>query len=164
MRGTTISLLMTATFLAACSAEAPPEATEEAPVALKAGQWMLTRTYTAYKSAATATPEDAKKIGTKSETSICLPVAADGKADPSALAGDDGTDCKYKETYMNGGRFVGSMACKAGAGTSELQIEGSYKADSMDFTANMAKTVGGNTALSTSYTLEGKRTGECAKS
>lgn len=161
MRGTTISLVMTAALLAACSAEAPPEATEDAPVVLKGGQWTLTRTYTAYKSATTATPEDLAKVGTKTETSVCLPVAADGKADPTALAGDDGTDCKYKETYMNGGRFVGSMACKAGAGTSELQIEGSYKADSMAFTANMAKTVGGNTALSTSYTLAGKRTGEC---
>jgi hypothetical protein len=164
MRGTMISLLMMAAMTAACSSEAPPEAADDAPVALKGGQWALTRTYTAYKSALTATPEDVAKVGTKTETSVCLPVAADGKADPNALAGDDGTDCKYKETYMNGGRFVGSMSCKAGAGTSELQIEGSYKADSLTFAVNMAKTVGGNTALSTSYSLTGKRTGECVKS
>jgi hypothetical protein len=161
MRGTTISLVMTAAMLAACSAEAPPEATDDAPVVLKGGQWALTKTYTAYKSATTATPEDAAKLNTKTETSVCLAVAADGKADPNALAGDDGTDCKYKETYMSNGRFVGALACKADAGTSELQIEGSYKADSLTFAVNTAKTVGGNTALSTSYSLAGKRTGEC---
>ncbi len=150
--------------LAGCSggeqAAAPVE--EEAPVVMKAGQWTLTRTTTGYNTPTVTAAEYQAHVGKKSEESVCLKVSDDGRPDPSALAGDEGSECTYKsDSLFRKGRMIATLECKAGSGTSELPVEGNYTADTLTLGVSMTKTEGGAQVLRTTHDLTGKRTGDC---
>lgn len=157
-------LMMAAlTGLSACGSEPVAQApAEDPPVLLKTGQWTLSRTQTGYNTATVTAQEYAAKVGTKSEDKICLAVDAAGVPDPDGLAGKDGSDCTYKDKTIRKGRFIATLACKAGPGTSELLLEGNYKPDSMTLGVSMTKSVDGNPVLRTTHDLTGQRTGDCA--
>lgn len=149
-------------MLAACgSGNAPPPPEEAAPVELKGGEWTLSRTVTAYNTPTVTAQEYAAHVGKKSEEKVCVTVDAKGLPDADAIAGADGSSCKYKEAFAHNGRLVASMACKSPGGTSELSVEGNYTADSMTFGVSTNKPVG-NALERTTHDLSGKRTGDCA--
>jgi len=149
--------------LAACGSQPVAEAPkEDPPVLLKAGRWTLSRTQTGYNTPTVTAQEYAAKVGIKSEDQLCLAVDAAGVPDPDGLAGKDGSDCSYKDKTIRKGRFIATLACKAGSGTSELLLEGNYKPDSMTLGVSMTKSVGGKPVLRTTHDLTGQRTGDCA--
>lgn len=155
-------LAVAAIVLAGCSeAEAPAPEKEDAPILLKAGQWTMNRTITGYNTPTVTAEDYARMVGTKSTAEVCIAVAADGRPDANALAGEEGADCTYKEASIRKGRFIATLACKAGKGTSELVLEGNYTPDSMTLGVSMTKTEGGKAVLRTTHDLSGKRTGEC---
>ncbi|PZU58601.1 MAG: DUF3617 domain-containing protein [Sphingobium sp.] len=147
--------------LAACKEEPAPAPVEEAPILLTAGEWQLDRTQTAYNTPTVTAQEYAAHVGKKSSETICLAVDKDGKPDADALAGTEGSDCTYKDVVVRKGRFIATLACKAGEGTSEISVEGNYKPDSLTFGIAMTKSVNGSPVLSTTHDLWGKRLGEC---
>lgn len=153
----------TAVLLTACSAtEAPPPPPEDAPIVLKGGEWTLTRTVTGYNTPTVTAAEYAAQVGKKSEEKLCIAVGTDGRPDADALAGKEGSDCTYKDATVRKGRFIATLNCKAGGGTSELVLEGNYTPDSLTVGTSMTKSSGGAAVLRTTHDLSGKRTGECA--
>lgn len=162
---TAAGLLATILNLAACSGDpAPPPAQEEdaAPVPMKAGQWVLSRNTTGYNTP-TVTPEEYQAaLKQSSEDRLCLKVDAQGVPDANALAGTEGTDCSYKDKLIRKGRLIATLSCTAGAGTSEIVVEGNFSADTLTLGTTMTKTVGGKPVLRTTHDLTGKRVGDCA--
>jgi hypothetical protein len=155
-------IVLSMAALAACGsqeASAPP--TEDAPVMMKAGQWTLARTMTAYNTPTVTAEQYAAKVGTKSSADVCLSVDPKGLPDADALAGDEGKKCTYKEGFAHKGRLVASLVCKSGSGSSELSVEGNYTADTLTFGVSMTRSEGGKPVLSTTHDLTGKRTGDC---
>lgn len=59
------------------------------------------------------------------------------------------------------GRLIATLACKAGAGTSEIVVEGNFTEDTLTFGTTMTKTQGGKPVLRTTHDLSGKRDGDC---
>ena len=154
--------VVTALLLAGCSAaEAPPPPVEDAPIVMKGGEWTLTRTVTGFNTPTVTAAEYAAEVGKKSEEKLCIAVGSDGRPDADALAGKEGSDCTYKDAIVRKGRFIATLACKAGEGTSELVLEGNYTPDSLTLGTSMTKTSGGAAMLRTTHDLSGKRTGEC---
>lgn len=152
-----------AVALSACSAEPAPEPkAEAAPILIKAGEWTFQRKQTGYNTPTTTAKEYARMVGTNSEAKLCVKVDADGRPDADALAGAEGKDCTYKDASIRKGRFIATLACKKGAGTSEVVLEGNYAAESLTLGVSMTETQGDKAVLRTTHDLSGKRTGECA--
>ncbi|MFB0873145.1 MULTISPECIES: DUF3617 domain-containing protein [unclassified Sphingobium] len=149
-------------ILAGCSEPAPQQQQEEAPIVLKGGEWQITRKTTGYNTP-TVTPaqyqQALKEIG---EDKVCIAVDKDGVPDPDALAGKEGTDCSYKDKLLRKGRLIATLTCKAGAGTSEITVEGNYTVDTLTLGTTMTKTEGGQPVLRTTHDVTGRRTGDCA--
>lgn len=148
--------------LAACGSDPAPKAEpEEAPVVMKAGQWTLTRKTTGYNTP-TVTPaeyqEALKQVG---EEKLCIAIDKGGLPDANAIAGKEGTECSYKDKMARKGRLIATMSCKAGAGTSELTVEGNYTADTLTLGTTMTKTEGGKPVLRTTHDLTASRNGDC---
>ena len=153
---------MAAAMLAGCSAEPAPEAKPEAPpIVLQSGEWTIQRKQTAYNTPTVTAEEYARMVGTSSEVKLCVKVDAEGRPDADALAGAEGTDCTYTDASIRKGRFIATLACKKGAGTSEIVLEGNYTPDSLTLGVSMTETQGGKAVLRTTHDLSGKRTGEC---
>jgi len=148
--------------LAACGGNpAPAPQEEEKPVLMQAGQWELTRKTTGYNTP-TVTPaeyqEALKQVG---EDKVCIAVDKDGLPTPDAIAGKEGSDCTYKDKMARKGRLIATLSCKAGAGTSEIAVEGNYTADTLTLGATMTKMEGGSPVLRTTHDLTGRRVGDC---
>lgn len=150
-----------AMVLAGCTEAETPAPVEEAPVLIKAGQWTIDRTLTGYNTPDITAKDYARMVGTKSSAAICLTVDEEGRPDANSLAGSEGAQCTYKDHSIRKGRFIATLVCKAGKGTSELVLEGNYTPDSMTMGVSMTKLEGGNAVLRTTHDLTGRRTGEC---
>ncbi len=101
-----------------------------------------------------------KQIG---EEKLCIAFDADNAPDADALAGPEGQDCVYKDKLVRKGRLIATLSCKAGAGVSELVVEGNYTNDSMTLGTTMTKTEGGKPVLRTTHDLTARRVGDCPK-
>ncbi|CAN5438695.1 hypothetical protein BH10PSE12_BH10PSE12_32830 [soil metagenome] len=157
----TVAMALTGALTGCGPAEQAAPVAEDTPILLKAGQWTLNRTLTGYNTATVTAAEYAAKVGQKSTESVCIAIDAKGMPDPDALAGSDGKDCTYKEPSIRKGRFIATLLCKAGTGTSELLLEGNYTPESLTLGGSTTKTVDGNAVLRTTQDLTGKRTGDC---
>lgn len=149
--------------LAACGSEPPPPPVEAAPVLMQAGQWTLTRKTTGYNTPTVTPAQYQAALKQVVEDKVCIAIAPDGLPDADALAGGEGTACTYKDRLARKGRLIATLACTAGAGTSEIVVEGNYTADTLTLGTTMTKTQGGQPVLRTTHDLTGKRTGDCAK-
>lgn len=160
---TKIGIIAPAVFtLAACGSDpAPAPEVEAPPVFMKAGEWTITRNMTGYNTPTVTPAEYQAKVGKTSEEKVCLTVDATGLPAADALAGAEGKDCTYKEKTIHRTRFIATLNCKAGSGTSELALEGNFTADTLTLGTTMTKTVNGSPTLRTTYDLTGKRTGDC---
>lgn len=154
-----------ATFtLMGCGGEAPPPPpAEDAPVLMQAGEWALTRKTTGYNTPTVTPAEYQAALKEVSEEKLCIAVDKDGVPDADALAGKEGSDCTYKDKMFRKGRLIATLACKAGAGTSEITVEGNYTSDTLTLGTTMTKTQGGSPVLRTTHDLTGKRIGDCPK-
>ncbi len=148
--------------LAACGSDpAPAPEAEEAPVVMQAGQWALTRKTTGYNTPTVTPAEYQEALKLVSEDKLCIAVDKDGLPDPNALAGAEGTECTYKDKMARKGRLIATLSCKAGAGTSEIALEGNYTADMLTLGSTMTKTESGQPVLRTTHDLTGRRVGDC---
>ena len=149
--------------LGGCGEAPPAPEPEEKPIVLQGGEWELTRKTTGYNTP-TVTPAEyqqaLKQIG---QQKLCVAVDKDGVPDADALAGDEGSDCSYKDKMLRKGRLIATLSCKAGAGTAEIAVEGNYTADTLTLGTTMTKTEGGQPVLRTTHDLTGQRTGDCPK-
>jgi hypothetical protein len=151
--------------LGGCGGEpAPAPEAEAAPILMRAGEWILTRKTTGYNTPTVTPAQYQEALRQVSEDKICIAIAPDGVPDVAALAGGEGTDCSYKDKLARNGRLIVTLACKAGAGTSEIMAEGNYTADTMTLGTTMTKTQGGQPVLRTTHDLSGKRVGDCTAS
>ncbi|MCI4591355.1 DUF3617 domain-containing protein [Sphingobium sp. BYY-5] len=148
--------------LAACGSNpaSAPEA-EEAPVVMQAGQWALTRKTTGYNTPTVTPAQYQEALKQISEDKVCIAVDKEGLPDANALAGKEGTDCSYKDKMVRKGRLIATLSCKAGAGTSEIVVEGNYTADTLTLGTTMTKAEGGQPVLRTTHDLTGNREGDC---
>lgn len=158
------AILATLPVLAACEGEAPPPpSTEEAPVMLQAGEWTFTRRTTGYNTPTVTPAEYQAALKQVREDKLCIAVDKEGVPDADAFAGAEGSGCTYSDKLFRKGRLIATIACKAGAGTSEVSIEGNYTPDTMTLGTTMTKTQGGNAVLRTTHDLTARRTGDCPK-
>lgn len=139
-----------------------PQDKEDAPVALQAGQWTVARKTTGYNTPTVTPAEYQAALKNVSEDKLCIAVDKDGLPQADALAGPEGEGCTYKDKMARKGRLIATLSCKAGAGTSEIAVEGNYTADSLTLGTTMTKTVGGKPVLRTTHDLTAKRVGNCA--
>lgn len=150
--------------LAACGSKPEPAPeTVEAPILMKAGEWTLTRKTTGYNTPTVTPAEYQAALRQVSEDKACIAVDAAGVPDANALAGEEGKDCTYKDKLVRKGRLIATLSCKAGAGTSEIVLEGNFTADTLTLGSTMTKTEGGSPVLRTTHDVTGKRAGECTK-
>lgn len=150
--------------LAGCGSEkTPPPEAVEAPVLMKAGEWTIIRKTTGYNTPTVTPAEYQAALKQIREDKLCVAVDAAGVPDPDALAGDEGKDCTYKDKLIRKGRLIATLSCKAGAGTSEIVLEGNFTEDTMTLGSTMTKTVGGQPVLRTTHDISGKRVGDCPK-
>lgn len=150
--------------LAGCGSDpAPAPKAEEAPVLMQAGQWTLTRKTTGYNTPTVTPAQYQEALSQVGEDKICIAIDNDGLPDPDAIAGKEGSDCSYKDKMARKGRLIATLSCKAGAGTSDITVEGNYTADTLTLGTTMTKTEGGKPVLRTTHDLTGTRTGDCAK-
>lgn len=150
--------------LGACGGDpVPAPQADEAPVLMQAGEWSITRKTTGYNTP-TVTPAEyqqaLKQIG---EEKLCIAVDAQGVPDANALAGKEGTACSYKDKMVRKGRLIATLSCTAGAGTSEIVVEGNYSADTLTLGTTMTKMQAGSAVLRTTHDVTGKRVGDCPK-
>lgn len=164
MRKTWLAVLPITSTLALCACGGDPAPTpqaEEAPILMQAGQWAITRKTTGYNTP-TVTPAEyqaaLKQIG---EEKLCITIDAEGTPAADALAGKEGTACAYKDKMVRKGRLIATLSCTAGAGTSEIVVEGNYTADTLTLGTTMTKTQGGNALLRTTHDVTGQRVGDC---
>lgn len=150
--------------LAGCGDDpAPAPEAVEAPVVMKAGEWTLTRKTTGYNTPTVTPAEYQAALKQTRDDRLCIAVDAAGVPDPDALAGAEGAECAYKDKLIRKGRLIATLSCKAGAGTSEIVLEGNFTADTLTLGSTMTKTVGGRPVLRTTHDVSGKRAGECSK-
>ena len=150
--------------LAACGSKPEPAPeTTEAPIAMKAGEWALTRKTTGYNTPTVTPAEYQAALKQVSEDRICIAVDAAGVPDANALAGDDGKECTYKDKLVRTGRLIATLSCTSGKGTSEVALEGNFTADTLTLGSTMTRTEGGQPVLRTTHDINGKRVGECPK-
>ncbi|MFC3440147.1 DUF3617 domain-containing protein [Sphingobium rhizovicinum] len=154
--------LMAPLLLAGCgSDQAPAPKAEEAPVLMQAGQWALTRKTTGFNTSTVTPAEYQAALKQVSDDKLCVAIDKDGMPDADALAGAEGTACIYKDKMARKGRLIATLACTAGAGTSEITVEGNYTADTLTLGTTMTKTQDGKPVLRTTHDLTGTRTGDC---
>lgn len=154
-------LVMTLGLAGCGSAPAPESEAEEAPVLLQAGEWALTRKTTGYNTPTVTPAQYQAALKEVKEDKVCVSVDAAGVPDANALAGAEGKDCTYKDKLLRKGRFIATLSCQAGEGTSEIALEGNYTADTLTLGSTMTKTVGGQPTLRTTHDVSGKRLGDC---
>jgi hypothetical protein len=148
--------------LTACGSDpAPAPEAEEAPVVMQAGQWALTRKTTGYNTPTVTPAEYQEALKQIDEEKLCIAIDKDGLPDADAIAGKEGTECSYKDKMARKGRLIATLSCKAGAGASEIAVEGNYTADTLTLGATMTKTEGGKPVLRTTHDLTGRREGDC---
>jgi len=166
MRQTVLAALPLAMTLGlgACGSDpAPAPVVEDAPILMQAGQWTITRKTTGYNTPTVTPAQYQEALKQVVEDKVCIAVDKNGLPDADALAGADGSDCTYKDQVVRKGRLIATLSCKAGAGTSEIVMEGNYTADTLTLGSTMTKTEGGTPVLRTTHDVTGKRDGECAK-
>ncbi|APL95408.1 DUF3617 domain-containing protein [Sphingobium indicum] len=150
--------------LAACGSKPEPAPeTTEAPIVMKAGEWTLTRKTTGYNTPTVTPAEYQAALKQVSEDRVCIAVDAAGVPDANALAGDEGSDCTYKDKLIRKGRLIATLSCTSGKGTSEIALEGNFTADTLTLGSTMTRTEGGQPVLRTTHDVTGKRAGECTK-
>jgi hypothetical protein len=164
MTGKWTGCLAAVMMLGACNSAPEPEAPkEEPPVLIKAGQWDLTWKITGYNHPGVTAEEYAAHVGKSRQQSVCLAVTPDGMPDADELAGKDGRKCAYSDVTLRKGRFIATLSCASGAGTSTILAEGNYTADSLTLGLSTTKLdAKGGATLRTTADLTGKRTGDCA--
>lgn len=149
-------------MLAGCGGDpAPPPQADEAPVAMQAGQWTLTRKTTGYNTPTVTPAQYQAALKQVSADKVCIAIDKDGVPAADALAGSDGKDCTYKDKMVRKGRLIATLSCTAGKGTSEIVVEGNYTADTLTLGTTMTRTEGGSPVLRTTQDLTGKRDGDC---
>ncbi|HKY81932.1 MAG TPA: DUF3617 domain-containing protein [Sphingobium sp.] len=149
--------------LAACGSEPAPAPEAEAPIVMKAGEWTLVRKTTGYNTPTVTPAEYQAALKETGEDKLCIAVDAAGVPDANALAGEEGKNCTYKDKLLRKGRLIATLSCKAGAGSSEIVLEGNYTADTLTLGSTMTKTVDGSPVLRTTHDVTGKRGGDCSK-
>ncbi len=151
--------------LAACSGGSEPPQTEtEAPAAeqMSAGQWEMTTEVTQVVKRDKGAPAIDMPQGSKSSRSVCV-AEADAKQPPPALFMPEGFDCKYRDSYVSGGRLNGTLACTRSGlgGTVATNVNGSFTADTFEGTATTETSLAGEGDARIDTKLTGRRTGDC---
>ena len=151
--------------LAACSeGAAPPKQEAKAPKAeqLDAGQWEMTTEVTNVSQRDKGTPAIDTPKGSKATVASCVG-ESDAKKPQPALFASAGSECEYRDFYMQSGRLNATLSCsRAGlSGTIATNINGSFTADSFEGTATTETSLSGDGDVRIDSRLAGRRTGDC---
>ena len=152
-------------ILAACSSESADQAKEgeSSAVAMKLnpGQWEMTSEVSNIAMAYKEVPVPDKAAMT-STFSTCITEEQANRPPAEAFAGGKGSEssCKYDNFYMSRGRMNASMMCQPG--NTAISIDGTYSADTLDMTMEVATHKGTADDMKMTTKLTGRRTGPCA--
>lgn len=128
------------------------------------GQWELasvTRTVTGD----TVTPEmRTALVGRTAAIDTCIPASQAARPDPNFFTGGSANECQYTQAEFANGKLSATIACNGNAGTTTMQLGGTYDATTIVADATM-KTDGAESGnMSQSVQLKGRRIGECRAS
>jgi hypothetical protein len=161
-------------FLAACSPPPPePEgkemtaeevAAELAKIQIEPGRWETSREIVRVEAPGMPQEIVAGLRGRTDTAEQCI--TPDQAERPSAnfLAGQQGSECSYRDFSMEGARLRGTAICSGGElqGTRTVTMDGVYRPDSYDVRVQVVAT---EIADGASMTMEarqtGQRSGEC---
>ena len=146
---------------AACSGGGGEEnKVEEAAATMRAGQWEVTSEVTAFRSTDQATPALKAAVGDKAAAPGCIEAGKEGKPPPELFAGA-GYECEYKDSYIRSGRITATLDCERDAleGKIFMTVQGTYKGDSFEGTADATSYLAGDGDFAMSSKLSGRRTG-----
>jgi hypothetical protein len=151
--------------LAACSeGAAPPKQEAKAPKAeqFAAGQWEMTTEVTNVIQRDKGTPAIDTPKGSKATVMSCV-AEADVKKPQPALFASAGSDCDYRDVYMQSGRLNATLSCsRAGlSGTIATNVNGSFTADTFEGTATSETSLSGDGDVRIDSKLTGRRIGDC---
>ena len=152
--------------LAACSEGASPTKQDaEAPRAeqLSAGQWEMTTEVTKLTQRDKAAPAIKTPEGSRATVSSCV-AEADVKKPQPALFASEGSECSYRDIYMQGGRLNATLACsRAGlGGTLATNVNGRFTATTFEGEASTETSLSGGGDVRIDAKLTGRRTGDCS--
>ena len=125
-------LVGAAMMMAACRAEKPAPAQEEAADALTPGLYEVTSEVTALASTDKTTPSTKLKQGDKTTVKAC--VGADGTPAPELFAEAAADKCELKNDYIHYGRLSAQYSCKREGKRGEVMpaMMGSFTRDSFE--------------------------------
>ncbi len=159
-------------LLAACDDPAAEQATRDKAAAAEAakklqlepGQWESTVEVTAVTAQDKAPkPAIIAKAGDKVTASACVAEEQAKDPPPALLAGNDAYQCKTGAMYMSSGTLGGTLECtrRGIAGTINMNVDGSYKADSIEASHKLTTFLPGPGDVVIDSRLTARRTGEC---
>jgi hypothetical protein len=145
---------------AACSGGGEETKTEEAAATMQAGQWEVSSEVTAFRSTDQATPALKAAVGDKATAPACVEAGKEGKP-PAAMFAGAGYECDYKDSYIRSGRITATLDCERDAleGKIFMTVQGSYKGDSFEGTADSTSYLAGEGDFAMSSKISGRRTG-----
>ena len=157
----TLSIVLGAASLAACSSEAPPPPPAAAPAKLAAGEYEVTATVTGFRSTDGATPVLAAKQGDTVTSRAC--VGADG-APPPALFAAKGDVCTANNAYVRNGRMNLQLDCTRSGTPGKImsEVNGSFTADGLKGSMTTNSFIQGTGDYELRADLAGRRVGECS--
>jgi hypothetical protein len=166
-------LLIAATLIAlpACNQNEPRGDMTAAQVAeelqdmkIEPGQWDATNEIV--EVSAPKMPGELLKqmVGRKTVVSNCITPEQAAKPSASFLAAQEGSQCRYQDWAMDGGKMSGAMTCKGDGSPGEvaMTMTGTYGSNAYDLYMVM-KTSGlpGGMSMTVKAKTAGRRTGAC---
>lgn len=146
---------------AACSGGGGEEKkAEEVAATMQAGQWEVSSEVTAFRSTDKATPALKAAVGDKAAAPACIEAGKEDKPPAEMFAGA-GYECDYKDSYIRSGRITATLDCERDAleGKIFMTVQGSYKGDSFEGTADSTSYLSGEGDFAMSSKISGRRTG-----
>jgi len=144
---------------AACSGGEAPKQEEEAAASMEGGQWETSQEVTSFRSTDKATPALKAAAGDRSVGQACVE-EGDKTKPPAELFAGAGYECKYKDSYIRGGRLNATLECERDAleGNINLQVSGSYTGTSFEGTVTATSFLSGDGDFVMASKISGRRT------
>lgn len=128
------------------------------------GQWELA-SVTKTVTGDAVTPEmRTALVGRTAAVDSCIPATQAARPDPNFFTGGSANECKYTQAAFANGKLSATIACNGNAGTTTMQVGGTYDATTLVADATMRTSGADSGNMSQSVQLKGRRIGECRAS
>lgn len=125
------------------------------------GQWELASVTRSVSGDAVTAEMRTALVGRTAAIDACIPASQAGRPDPNFFTGGSANECKYERAEFANGKLSATIACNGNAGTTTMQLAGTYDATTMVADAQMRTRGADSGNMTQSVQLKGRRLGEC---